>query len=115
MRLPAPAPSIEAYALYLKGRHEANRLDADGYRAAIDYYSRAIAEFPDYAPPYSGIGRRLRGHDLLGHGRPSSMMPIAEEAARRCAAPGSRLCTRLHIAGLGDLLLRVELGRRACR
>ena len=28
VRLPAPAPSIEAYALYLQGRHAANRLDA---------------------------------------------------------------------------------------
>lgn len=81
MRLPAPAPSIEAYALYLKGRHAANRLDADGYRAAIDYYSRAIAEFPDYAPPYSGMADVYAAMTSWGMARPSSIMPIARRAA----------------------------------
>jgi TolB-like protein/Tfp pilus assembly protein PilF len=81
VRLPSPAPSIEAYALYLKGRHAANALDAEGYRIAIDYYTRAIAEFPDYAPPYSGMADVYTAMTSWSMARPSSVMPIAKRAA----------------------------------
>jgi TolB-like protein/tetratricopeptide (TPR) repeat protein len=81
VRLPEPAPSIEAYALYLKGRNAASQLDAESYRVAIDYYSRAIAEFPDYAPPYSGMADVYAALTSWGMARPSSIMPIAKRAA----------------------------------
>jgi TolB-like protein/tetratricopeptide (TPR) repeat protein len=81
MRLPVPAPSIEAYALYLKGRHAANQLDAEDYRKAIDYYSRAIAQFPDYAPPYSGMADVYTAITSWSMARPSSVMPLAKRAA----------------------------------
>jgi TolB-like protein/tetratricopeptide (TPR) repeat protein len=81
VRLPSPAPSIEAYALYLQGRHAANRLDIEGYRIAIDYYTRAIAEFPDYAPPYSGMADVYTAMTSWSMARPSSVMPIAKRAA----------------------------------
>ena len=81
MRLPSPAPNIEAYALYLKGRHAANGLDAEGYRIAIDYFSRAIAEFPDYAPPYSGMADVYTAMTSWSMARPSTVMPIAKRAA----------------------------------
>ena len=81
VRLPSPAPSIDAYALYLKGRHAANQLDAEGYRIAIDYYTRAIAEYPDYAPPYSGMADVYTAMTSWSMARPSSVMPIAKRAA----------------------------------
>lgn len=81
VRLPRPAPSVEAYALYLKGRYEANQLDAGSYRAAIDYYTRAIVEFPDYAPPYSGMADVYAALTSWGMARPASVMPIAKRAA----------------------------------
>ena len=81
VRLSVPAPSIEAYALYLKGRHEANQLDVRRYRTAIDYYTRAITEFPDYAPPYSGMADVYDAMNVLGMARPSSVMPVAKRAA----------------------------------
>ena len=82
VRLPEPAPSIEAYALYLQGRHAANHLDAEGYRIAIDYYQRAIAEFPKYAPPYSGMADVYTAQSSWGMARPSSVMPSAKRAAQ---------------------------------
>jgi serine/threonine-protein kinase len=81
VRLPSPAPSIDAYALYLQGRHAANQLDAEGYRIAIDYYTRAIAEFPDYAPPYSGMADVYTAMTSWSMARPESVMPIAKRAA----------------------------------
>jgi serine/threonine-protein kinase len=82
VRLPEPAPSIDAYALYLKGRHAANRLEVEGYRIAIDYYGRAIAEFPRYAPPYSGLAEVYTAMASLSVDRPSSLMPIAKRAVQ---------------------------------
>jgi TolB-like protein/tetratricopeptide (TPR) repeat protein len=81
VRLPSPAPSIDAYALYLKGRHAANSLDAEGYRMAIEYYTRAIAEFPDYAPPYSGMADVYTAMTSWSMARPASVMPAAKRAA----------------------------------
>jgi adenylate cyclase len=81
VRLPSPAPSIEAYALYLKGRHAANSLDAEGYRVAIEYFTRAIKEFPNYAPPYSGMADVYTAMTSWSMARPSSVMPIAKRAA----------------------------------
>jgi adenylate cyclase len=82
VRLPLAAPSIEAYALYLKGRDAAKRLDAEGYRIAIDHYSRAIAEFPNYAPPYSGMADVYSAMSSWSMARPTSVMPIAKRAAQ---------------------------------
>jgi TolB-like protein/Tfp pilus assembly protein PilF len=81
VRLPSPAPNIEAYALYLQGRHASNQLDAGGYRTALEYYTRAIAEFPDYAPPYSGMADVYTAMTSWSMARPSSVMPIAKRAA----------------------------------
>lgn len=81
VRLPEPAPSIDAYALYLKGRHAANGLDAEGYRMAIQYYTRAIAEFPDYAPPYSGMADVYTAMASWSMARPALVMPSAKLAA----------------------------------
>jgi adenylate cyclase len=81
VRLPAPAPSIEAYALYLKGRYVASQLTAEGYRAGLEYFTRAIAEFPDYAPPYSGMADVHAAMTSWGMVQPSSVMPVAKRAA----------------------------------
>jgi TolB-like protein/Tfp pilus assembly protein PilF len=81
VRLSSPAPSIDAYALYLKGRHASNGLDAEGYRMAIDYYTRAIVEFPEYAPPYSGMADAYTAMTSWSMARPASVMPVAKRAA----------------------------------
>jgi adenylate cyclase len=81
VRLPSPAPSIEAYALYLQGRHAASSLDAEGYRRAIDFFSRAIAQFPEYAAPYSGLADVYTAMTSWSMARPSSIMPLAKRAA----------------------------------
>jgi serine/threonine-protein kinase len=81
VRLPERAPSIEAYALYLKGRHAANQLDAEGYSTAIEFYTRGMKEFPDYAPPYSGMADVYAALTSWGMERPSDVMPAAKVAA----------------------------------
>ena len=47
--------NIQAYSLYLKGRSHWNRRTPEGFRQAVDYFKRAIAEDPGYALGYSGL------------------------------------------------------------
>ena len=50
-----PTDSPAAYQLYLQGRHAFNRSTEDGYRQAIGFFERAIAEDADFALAYAGL------------------------------------------------------------
>ena len=45
----------QAYQMYLQGRYNANKGTIAGYKNAIEYYQRAIAQDPDYALAYAGL------------------------------------------------------------
>jgi TolB-like protein/DNA-binding winged helix-turn-helix (wHTH) protein/Flp pilus assembly protein TadD len=47
--------NADAYEAYLKGRYFWNKRDAGGLKKAIEYFQRAIAADPSYAPAYSGL------------------------------------------------------------
>ncbi|MDX1460697.1 MAG: hypothetical protein R3348_06525, partial [Xanthomonadales bacterium] len=47
--------SFEAYDLYLLGRHHYWQVNAEGYEKAVDYFGRAVAVDPEYAPAWSGL------------------------------------------------------------
>jgi TolB-like protein/Tfp pilus assembly protein PilF len=49
------AANFEAYDLYLLGRHHARTRNAAGFEQAVDYFSRAVAIDPAYAPAWSGL------------------------------------------------------------
>jgi adenylate cyclase len=50
-----PTSNLEAYQLYLKGRHLLIRYTVEGLRRAIDYFRLAIDRDPDYALAYASI------------------------------------------------------------
>ena len=50
-----PTKSLEAYDLFLKGRHAFNQWGVSGYRAASEYYKQAIAKDPDFQQAYSSL------------------------------------------------------------
>ncbi len=52
-----PAPNPEAHRLLLQGRYFAQRLNAAGWRQAIDYFRQAIALAPDYALAWAEMAR----------------------------------------------------------
>ncbi len=63
-RLAAPRRvDPEVYRLYVIGRFFWNQRTEEGQRQAIDYFQRALAIDPDYAPAYAGLGD---AHNLLG-------------------------------------------------
>jgi len=55
--------SPAAHEAFLKGRHFFSQFDAKGLRRAIEFYTEAIAEDPEYAEAYSGLAGC---HLLLG-------------------------------------------------
>ena len=75
--------NVEAYQLYLRGRHHWNKRTAEGLRQAIEYFQQAIDRDPNYALAYSGLAdcySNLQGYA----GAPSSeMVPRARAAASR--------------------------------
>lgn len=50
-----PTKNLEAYDLFLKGRHAFNQWGVDGYRAATEYYKQAIEKDPDFKQAYSAL------------------------------------------------------------
>ena len=59
--------NLEAYTLYLQGRHHARRL-MDDLPKGIRYYQAAIESDPDYAPAYSGLAGAYYWLCFLGLG-----------------------------------------------
>jgi TolB-like protein/DNA-binding winged helix-turn-helix (wHTH) protein len=49
------ATSYEAYDLYLEGRYFWNQRTETGFKRAADYFQKAIAKDPNYAPAYAGL------------------------------------------------------------
>jgi TolB-like protein/predicted metal-dependent HD superfamily phosphohydrolase len=48
-----PTKNLEAYDLFLKGRHAFNQWGLEGYKAATEYFKQTIALDPDFREAYS--------------------------------------------------------------
>src|SRR5215831_933536 len=77
------APNMDAYLLYLRGRHAWNRMSADGYRTAAEILERAASLFPSYASAYAGLADAYVYLALWGLARPREVFPKALKAARQ--------------------------------
>jgi adenylate cyclase len=79
--IPRPAPSTEAHELYLKGRQAWNQMSRAGYLSAIEFFSRAMSLYPDYAPPYAGFAYSHMWLSMWGGIRPSDAFAKCKEAS----------------------------------
>ena len=50
-----PTTDLEAYNLYLKGRHFWNRFTEEGIQKSLEYFEKAIEKDPSYALAYVGL------------------------------------------------------------
>lgn len=85
------APDMNAYLLYLQGRHEWNRMTATGYSSAVAIFERAISSYPTYAPPFAGLADAYSYLAFWGYARPHDVFPKAQHAALRALALDSSL------------------------
>jgi serine/threonine protein kinase/tetratricopeptide (TPR) repeat protein len=62
-----PTHDLEAYELYLRGRHSLSRYTTEEYFRSIDYFERTIARDPGFALAYVGLATALT--ELTDNGR----------------------------------------------
>ena len=78
--------NLEAYNLYLQGRHHWNRRTADALERAVDLFSSSVERDPDFALAYAGLADAWvllpERSDVPG----SEVFPKAREAALKALA-----------------------------
>jgi serine/threonine-protein kinase len=75
--------SLEAYDLYLLGRHHWYKRTGDSMRRALELFQQAVAADPTYAPAYSGIADASALLASWQFATAKDMYPEAVTAARR--------------------------------
>ena len=75
--------SLEAYDLYLLGRHHWYKRSEPEMKLALDFFQRAADADPSYAPAYSGIADASSLLASWQFDSPEAMYPKAVAAARR--------------------------------
>ncbi|MGH9863597.1 MAG: winged helix-turn-helix domain-containing protein [Candidatus Acidiferrales bacterium] len=73
----------EVYDLYLRGGFFFNKGFASDWRKSQEYFERAIAKDPSYAPAYAGLARFYRRQAAEGPLAHPEAWPKAEAAAQR--------------------------------
>jgi serine/threonine-protein kinase len=93
------ASSIEAYDLYLKGRYHVEQR-GEGLAKGLEFFKRAIAVDPEYAPAYAGIAEALSILAVYGLVPPPNAFGEAAAAAARAVALNSRLAEAHYVLAL---------------
>jgi serine/threonine-protein kinase len=73
----------EAYDAYLRGRFYWYKFTPEDYRTSIEFFEKAIAKDPSYAPAYAGLAHSYRAMVYEGLMPPGEGAPRAEAAAKK--------------------------------
>ena len=85
---PGQSPSFPAYELCLRGRFFREQATEEGARKAIEYFQRAVALDPTYAPAHAGLADcyRLLGAPGWEVEQPADLLRKAKMGAERALA-----------------------------
>jgi serine/threonine protein kinase/Tfp pilus assembly protein PilF len=86
-----PTSDLEAYQLYLQGRHCYIRYTEEGLRRGIEYFERAITKDPNYAMAHVGLALAYAELGETGALRPEEAYRRGKEAAVRALELDSEL------------------------
>jgi serine/threonine-protein kinase len=75
--------NMEAYQLYLKGLYHWNRRLPQDVRIGLDYFQKALAEDPGYAPAYAGMAACYIAPAYYGSAAPGTVIPLGRAAAEK--------------------------------
>jgi serine/threonine-protein kinase len=78
-----PTADLEAYNLYLRGRHLSARLNPESVRVARQYFEQALARDSKYALAYAGVGYLLFIEAVWGLAAPRGILPDAKRALEK--------------------------------
>lgn len=108
-----PTAVVEAYTLYLRGRHFALKRTIESLRRAIEYFEQALELDPGYALAHAGIGEcyTLRGFEEFGDLPPCEAMPRAKAALDRALTLDSRLAEGHTCSGMLAFLFDYDWAR----
>ncbi|TMB93431.1 MAG: tetratricopeptide repeat protein [Chloroflexi bacterium] len=81
-----PTSDLQAYQLYLQGRHCYLRYTAEGSRRGIEYFERAIAKDPNYALAYAALAMAYTELGESGALRPDEAYARARDASAKALA-----------------------------
>jgi serine/threonine-protein kinase len=98
----AGTTDLEAYTLYLKGRHHWNKRTEADLATAESYFEQALSRDPAYAEAQGALAQTLVTHGLYGTRAPADVMPQARAAARAALARQPALPSALATAACVD-------------
>jgi len=75
--------NFDAYDLYLRGRFQWNKRSLEGFQKALEYFGRALALDPNYAPAYAGIADYHISVASWGLEPPTEAWPKAKDAVSK--------------------------------
>jgi len=78
-----PTDDLEAYTLYLKGRHFWNRRTEQDLRRGLEYFEQALARDPGYAMAHAGVADSYAILGFYSALPPTEAFPKAKAAAMR--------------------------------
>lgn len=85
------ARDVNAYQIYLRGRHFLNKFTVEGFYKALECFNEAIAIDPAFAEAYAGLADAHMMLSEMGPVPPREAMPKAKEAALKALALNDRL------------------------
>jgi TolB-like protein/Tfp pilus assembly protein PilF/predicted Ser/Thr protein kinase len=90
----------DAYNLYLKGLHFANRSSPESLHKALDCFSAAIGIDPDFAPAYVGTAHTYGAFGVLAFSAPAGMWTKAKTALEKALELDDELAEAHAVAAL---------------
>jgi serine/threonine-protein kinase len=101
-----PTTDLQAYQLFLQGRHLFTRYTPAAMQRAIEYFKRAIARDPAYAAAYAGVAKAYAELAESGALDPQLARRNATEAVTQALRLDPQLgeahCTRAYLRALWD-------------
>jgi TolB-like protein/Tfp pilus assembly protein PilF len=79
----ATSTNVEAYKLYLRGKHFATLYTKESFESAVTAYREAIALDANFAPPWEGLSTVLRYQGLMGFTDVQEAMEASRQTAMR--------------------------------
>ena len=94
------AVNTEAYDAYMRGIYYWDHLTSEGLQNAFEYFTIAIEEDPDWAPPYAGLAIVWGGRAQMGFASPEVAIPIAYENLNKALELDPNSVYSHYVAGL---------------
>jgi len=82
---------LEAYNLYLKGRHYLQMLTTEGIKKAFEYFERSLQQDPNFPLAYVELARLYNASPLWGNVPPNNAYPKAKRYAKKALELNSTL------------------------